>query len=84
MSEEHREVIRETVHEVLFQLGLSAENHDEIAELRKDFSWTRSARKTSEKVGMHGVLAAVTVAIGGVLAAFWVGLQQYMGGNHNG
>ena len=84
IDNEQKELVRTTVHEVLFQLGLSAEDHEEIAELRKDFTWTRSARKTSEKVGMQGVLAAMTIAVGGALAALWVGIQNQIGGGPHG
>lgn len=84
IDNEQKELVRTTVHEVLFQLGLSADDHEEVAELRKDFNWTRNARQTSEKVGMHGLLAVVTVAVGGALAAVWIGLQQQLGGGPHG
>lgn len=75
------EVIKEVVHEVLFQLGLISDEKGAIEDIRKDFMWLRSARKTSESVGMNTVLAAIGIAVGGALTAFWIGLQSFF---HNG
>ena len=82
-AENGKEIIKDTVHEVLFQLGLATDDNDAVSEVRKDFMWLRSARKTSETVGMNSVLTAVAIAIGGALTAFWIGVQSLFHGGAN-
>lgn len=75
---------RQLVHEAadaavakwLTTLGLDA---TDPLEVQKDMAWLRSSRELSSRIGTKAVLAAVTIAVGGLLSAVWLGIRTAVG-----
>ncbi len=66
----------QTVAAILKGFGMRAE--DEAA-LSEDFRYLRKWRLGSERVGSIGVTALVTVMVGGVISALWIGFKAMVG-----
>ena len=64
---------KEAVHETLTLIGLDMSIP---ADLQRDFQFIRSWRQSSEAVKRQGLLAAVTVLVGGFLGLLWMVLKD--------
>ncbi len=49
-------------------------------EFRKDIEHTRTWRLALRDIKSHGIKAALTVVIGGVLGALWIGFKSFLPG----
>jgi hypothetical protein len=83
MAEERREnaanldlTMMKTVSAILTSFGIE---DDERVEIRQDFQYLRRWRKTAERVTNTGVIAIVTIVVGGVASATWLGIKALMG-----
>lgn len=65
-----------TVSAILTSFGIE---DDERAEIKQDFQYLRRWRKTADRVTSAGVVAIVTVVIGGVASAVWLGFRSLLG-----
>jgi sulfur carrier protein ThiS len=65
-----------TVSAILTSFGIE---DDERAEIRQDFRYLRRWRRTAERVTNTGVIAIVTVVVGGVASATWLGVKALIG-----
>ena len=70
------QVIKDTVLEVLFQLGLSSDDHEQIQELRKDFAYLRSWRLSMQAAQSKSVFVVISVVVSGLLAVLWLGIKS--------
>lgn len=68
--------VLQTVAAILKGFGMRAEDEAAISE---DFRYLRKWRLGSERVGSIGVTALVTVMVGGVLSALWIGFKSMVG-----
>lgn len=50
--------------------------NEEDDEHQADIAWTRRTRKMTDGVGGKALVIAMTVAVGGALHTFWIGLQK--------
>jgi hypothetical protein len=79
-----REIVRESVEEAvpvavrqtLLAIGI---NPAHPLEAQNDMAFLRSMRERCEKVGMAGIAAIITVTVGGVLSALWIGFKAAVG-----
>jgi len=69
-----REVIRETVHETLTELGVE---HDEPMEMQKDFQHLREWRVTMEQAKSKSVMATIGFLVAGMVALIWMGVKTF-------
>jgi sulfur carrier protein ThiS len=83
MAEDRREnaanldlTMMKTVSAILTSFGIEDE---ERAEIRQDFRYLRRWRRTAERVTNTGVIAIVTVVVGGVASATWLGVKALIG-----
>lgn len=65
-----------TVSAILTSFGIEDEERHEI---RQDFQYLRRWRKTADRVTSAGIIGIVTVVIGGVASALWLGAKALMG-----
>lgn len=65
-----------TVSAILTSFGI---DDDERLEFKQDFQYLRRWRKTAERVTNTGVVAIVTVVVGGIASATWLGVKALMG-----
>lgn len=70
-----REVIRETVHETLIELGV---DYEEPMEMQKDFQHLREWRITMEQAKSKSVMATVGFLIAGLVALIWLGIKTFL------
>lgn len=70
------EVVLKTISTILTSFGIEEEDRKE---LRADFKHLRGWRKASEKVTNAGIVATVTILIGGFLGAVWLGVKALIG-----
>ena len=75
-SHEADEVVLQTISTILTSFGIEEEDRQE---LRADFRHLRGWRKASEKVTNAGIIATVTILIGGFLGAVWLGVKAILG-----
>jgi hypothetical protein len=65
-----------TVSAILTSFGI---DDDERLEFKQDFQYLRRWRKTADRVTGAGIIAIVTVVIGGVAGALWLGFKALVG-----
>lgn len=68
--------VMKTVSAILTSFGMG---DDERVEIRQDFQYLRRWRKTADRVTSAGVIGIVTVIVGGVASALWLGIKALMG-----
>ncbi len=68
-------IVAEAVRETLIELGIA---HDDPLEMQKDFQHLREWRLASEMVRRKGLMTMISILAAGILAAFWVGLKQFL------
>lgn len=66
------EVVLRTIATILTSFGIEEEDR---AEIRADFIHLRRWRKSVEQASGYGLKAIVTVIVGGVIGAFWLGFK---------
>jgi hypothetical protein len=64
---------------LLVSFGIDAADQKERTELRANFIHLRRRRKSVEQAQSYTVTAVITVAIGGVLGALWLGFKTMLG-----
>jgi hypothetical protein len=78
-EEEAREIARQAaglaVQEVFYRLGLFVDEPDELREYRKDFTFIRAQRRTSEAIAHHVRRAAIGVGVTGLIYVIWQGVM---------
>lgn len=74
-DEEIHRIAKVTVHEVLQMAGFDISNPQE---LQRDLQFIRAWRQSSEAVKRQGLLAVVTIILGGILGLIWLAVK---GGN---
>lgn len=70
------EVVLRTIATILTSFGIEEEDR---AEIRADFVHLRRWRKSVEQAQSYGIKTIVTVIVGGVLGAFWLGFKTMLG-----
>jgi len=70
------EVVLKTIATILTSFGIEEEDR---AELRADFIHLRRWRKSVEQAQGYGLKAIVTVIVGGIIGAFWMGFKATLG-----
>lgn len=70
------EVVLRTIATILTSFGIEEEDR---AEIRADFIHLRRWRKSVEQAQGYGLKAIVTVIVGGVIGAFWLGFKTMLG-----
>ncbi|MBX3543565.1 hypothetical protein [Chelatococcus sp.] len=60
-----------------FMLRIGIEEKD-LANVRKDFSWMRSAREISGTMARHGMLSGIGLLVVALGTALWVGITRGM------
>lgn len=81
LAEQHRlhnvdnETLR-TISVILTSFGIEEEDR---AEIRADFIHLRRWRKSVEQAQSYGLRAIVTVIVGGIIGAFWMGFKATLG-----
>ena len=83
LAEQHRlhnenvdnETLR-TISVILTSFGIEEEDR---AEIRADFVHLRRWRKSVEQAQSYGLRAIVTVIVGGIIGAFWMGFKAAVG-----
>lgn len=70
------EVVLRTIATILTSFGIEEEDR---AEIRADFIHLRRWRKSVEQAQGYGLKAIVTVIVGGVIGAFWLGFKTILG-----
>lgn len=70
------EVVLRTIATILTSFGIEEEDR---VELRADFIHLRRWRKSVEQAQGYGLKAIVTVIVGGVIGAFWLGFKTMVG-----
>jgi hypothetical protein len=78
-QEEYKTLVRATVKETLFEIGILVDDNSDIAEVRKDMEHLRKWRVAVQQVETKGILTAVGIVVTGFLAAAWVGFQMLFG-----
>jgi hypothetical protein len=76
-KEEVEAIVRATVNETLFSLGLNAEEKNDIEELRLDMVHLRKWRKSVEKMQSVGLLTAWVTIVTGLIAAISAGVLTW-------
>ncbi len=81
LAEQHKanitdEVVLKTVAAILTTFGL---DDDDRLEFKADFQHLRRWRKSVEQASSFTVRAMITVIVGGVLGALWLGFKVMMG-----
>lgn len=74
-AQPRREVIRQTVHDTLIELGVDSEDP---TEMQKDFIHLREWRITMEQAKNKGVMATVGFLVTGVVALLWLGIKTFL------
>lgn len=78
--EELKALIKEAIREEFFDVGLRADEAEQVEEARRDFNFLRRLRKTIDaSVAKIGWFVIMTVC-GGVLIAFWAGVKVKVAG----
>ncbi len=70
------EVVLRTIATILTSFGIEEEDR---AEIRADFIHLRRWRKSVEQAQGYSLKAIVTVIVGGVIGAFWLGFKTMLG-----
>lgn len=70
------EVVLRTIATILTSFGIEEEDR---VELRADFIHLRRWRKSVEQAQGYGLKAIVTVIVGGIIGAFWLGFKTMVG-----
>lgn len=65
-----------TIATLLTSFGIE---EDDRKELKADFSYLRRWRKSAEQVQGFTFKAIVTIIVGGILGAFWMGFKTLVG-----
>lgn len=74
-----REVAQETVRETFEVLGVDVSTPESRQEFRELVSWLRSLQKVSSSTGSAALWIVVTLFVGGMMGAFWLGLKSMVG-----
>ena len=72
---EVKAVVKETVREVLLELGIAHSSDQDKIEMQKDFQHLRSWRTASDAIRRRAVLTIITVLITGILSMVYVTLK---------
>jgi hypothetical protein len=72
------DVAKEAVRETFQSLGVDARHPGEV---QRDMAYLRDMRKATTSLRNHGILAAVTLCVTGIMGAMWVGILSYFRGN---
>ncbi len=83
-AEHLKEIVREAVEEAvpqavkqtLLAIGINPEHP---LEAQNDMAFLRSMRTRCERAGMGAVIAVITVSVGGILSALWLGFKASVG-----
>lgn len=75
------EIVKKTIVTTLTSLGIVAHNDEQIAELRKDFEYTRAWRQAIQKGTKTGWITFVTVSVTGLLGALYIGVRMVLTGH---
>ncbi len=70
------EVVLRTIATILTSFGIEEEDR---AEIRADFVHLRRWRKSVEQAQSYGLKTIVTVIVGGIIGAFWLGFKTMIG-----
>lgn len=70
-------LISESVHETLQGLGIEP---DSVHDMQRDFIFLRELRMTHDKVKSRGLIALVTIMIGGFVTLLVMGLRSWITG----
>lgn len=66
-------VVRKTVRETLFSMGIDAA--DPI-EMQRDFTTLRDWRRASNSIRAKGTMTAIAIITAGLLGALWIGVKS--------
>lgn len=80
-KEQIEDIVSKTVLATLANLGIRADNGDDVDEIREDFRYIRSWRKTVQKTTRTGWLTFITVLASGFLSVLYLGLRTFFGGH---
>ncbi|HXV24170.1 MAG TPA: hypothetical protein VED46_07915 [Alphaproteobacteria bacterium] len=82
-EEQAREIARQAaglaVQEVFYRLGLFVDEPDELREYRKDFTFIRAQRRTSEAIAHHVRRVAIGLGVTGLIYVIWQGVMLALG-----
>lgn len=73
--EEVDNIVRKTVKETLYSLGIDAA--DPI-EMQRDFQTLRDWRRASSSVRAKGTMTAIAIITAGVMGALWIGVKSVL------
>lgn len=74
-NEQADEVVLRTIATILTSFGIE---EDDRNELRADFQHLRKWRKSAEQVQSLTIKAIITVLVGGIAGAFWLGIKTIL------
>ena len=77
-KDEVEEIVRSTVAQTLFNLGLDSSAPDSIVELRKDMAHLRKWRNSVEQVQSTTFMVALGIVFTGMMGALWLGLKSML------
>lgn len=78
-KDEIEAVVRDTVRETLFSLGLDAADNKAVEEVRKDMAHLRKWRKSVDQVQSTTFMVALGIVVTGVMGAIWLGIKAMLG-----
>lgn len=70
------DVVLKTISAILTGFGIHEDERKEIAE---DFRYLRRWRQGAERVSSVGMTALVTLIVGGIASACWIGIKFMLG-----
>lgn len=77
--DEVEEIVKSTVAQTLFNLGLDSSAPDSIVELRKDMAHLRKWRQSVDQVQSTTFMVALGIVITGIMGALWLGFKMMLG-----
>lgn len=76
MSEDDlKKIVKDSVGEVFLSLGVDISEPEAVLALQDDFRHLREWRESTKAFRRHGALAIIGIAVSGVCALVWMGLQ---------
>lgn len=78
-KDEIEEIVKSTVQQTLFNLGLDGTDQDNVKELRADMAHLRKWRVSVEQVQSTSFMLALGIVVTGIMGALWLGFKAMLG-----